>query len=321
MFRIRPFERTEVENKAVAEIQSVAWSNSMNSVAMWNRTDGVRDPRSLMQRFVAVDQGNIVGLAVLMEPELDIAQGRYGFSIAVRPDQQGKGIGSAIYKRMMTSLEGRPLQQLTTGTSEDNDDAVRFLERYGFRQVQRDPIALLDLAAFDAAPFAGIWERMARQGIQVLPLNRAALCFPDWQRRIWELDWELVQDLKSFKNPERKPFEQFQRAVLGRRQFNPASWFVALDGDQWVGICRLMDMKNEPDTLYHGLTGVVRSHRRRGIATALKISAIEYAWQSGARFVETETEEYSPIHALNLKLGYIPQPAWLTFVKEFPVAG
>ncbi len=320
MFRIRPFERTEIENKAVAEIQSVAWSNCLNSVAMWNRTDSLRDPRSLVQRFVAVDQGDIVGLAVLMEPESYIAQGRYGFSIAVRPDQQGKGIGGAIYRRMMTALEGHPVCSLVTGTSENNHNAIRFLNRYGFCQSMRDPIASLDVAAFDAAPFAGIWERMARQGVQVLPLTRAALRFPDWQRRIWDLDWELKQDLNSFVNPVRSSFEQFQRSVLGKRYFNPASWFVALDGDQWVGICRLMDLKDEPDTLYHGLTGVLRSHRRRGIATALKISAIEYAWQCGARFIETETEENNPIHALNLKLGYVPQPAWLRFEKEIPMA-
>ena len=243
MFRIRPFERTEIENKAVAEIQSVAWSNCLNSVAMWNRTDSLRDPRSLVQRFVAVDQGDIVGLAVLMEPEHTIAQGKYGFSIAVRPDQQGKGIGGAIYRRMMSVLEGRPVLSLVTGTSENNHNAIRFLQRYGFRQSMRDPIASLDLADFDATPFAGIWERMARQGIQVLPLTRAALRFPDWQRRIWELDWELKQDLRSIVKMARSPFEQYQRSVLGRSYFNPASWFVALDGEKWVGICRLMDLK------------------------------------------------------------------------------
>ena len=81
MFRIRPFERTEIENKAVAEIQSVAWSNCLNSVALWNRTNSLRDPRSLVQRFVAVDQGDIVGLAVLMEPEHSIAQGKYSFRL------------------------------------------------------------------------------------------------------------------------------------------------------------------------------------------------------------------------------------------------
>ncbi len=47
MFRIRPFERTEIENKAVAEIQSVAWSNCLNSVAMWNRTDSACAIRAL----------------------------------------------------------------------------------------------------------------------------------------------------------------------------------------------------------------------------------------------------------------------------------
>lgn len=320
MFRIRPFERTETENKAIAEIQSAAWSNCLNSVAVWNHTDSPRDPRSLVQRFVAVDQGTIVGLAVLVEPERHVAQGKYNFSIAVRPDHQGRGIGSAIYRRMLQTLAGRPLYKLTSGTSEDKQHAIRFLNRFGFRQVMREPLSCLDVTDFDAARFAGVWEQMARQGIQVLPLTRAAMTFPDWQRRIWNLDWELEQDSLAPVPLVRLPFEKFQRFVLGRADFNPAAWFVALDSDRWVGVCRLMDLPGEPDTLYHGLTGVVRSHRRHGIATALKISAIEYAWQAGAKFIETENGEHNPMYTLNLKLGFQPQPAWLHFEKEVSVA-
>ncbi len=108
----------------------------------------------------------------------------------------------------------------------------------------RDPIASLDVAGFDAAPFAGIWERMARQGIQVLPLTRAALRFPDWQRRIWDLDWELKQDLRSIVQTWRaRLLNNSSAPCWAGSYFNPASWFVALDGDQWVGICRLMDLK------------------------------------------------------------------------------
>ena len=65
---------------------------------------------------------------------------------------------------MMAVLEGHPVLSLVTGTSENNLNAIRFLQRYGFRQSTRDPIASLDVAGFDAAPFAGIWERIAPPG-------------------------------------------------------------------------------------------------------------------------------------------------------------
>ncbi len=51
---------------------------------------------------------------------------------------------------------------------------------------------------------------------------------------------------------------------------------MAVDGDEYVGMSNLWDDRAS-DALYTGLTGVKRSHRRRGIATALKVRAIAYA--------------------------------------------
>jgi GNAT superfamily N-acetyltransferase len=62
-----------------------------------------------------------------------------------------------------------------------------------------------------------------------------------------------------------------------------------------------------------GLTGVVRSHRRRGIATALKLRTIAYAQQRGARTIEAGNEEHSPMYQLNLRLGFCPRPAWVSY--------
>jgi mycothiol synthase len=71
----------------------------------------------------------------------------------------------------------------------------------------------------------------------------------------------------------------------------------------------------DPDTLASGLTGVVRSHRRRGIATALKVRACEYARRVGARAIETGSEEHNPMSILNAGLGFVPMPAWLVYKK------
>ena len=62
----------------------------------------------------------------------------------------------------------------------------------------------------------------------------------------------------------------------------------------------------EPAKLYTGLTGVLRSHRRRGIATALKVTALEMAKARGVRTLETDNEENNPMYLLNVELGFEP---------------
>ena len=62
-------------------------------------------------------------------------------------------------------------------------------------------------------------------------------------------------------------------------------------------------------------TGVVRTHRRRKIATALKVLAQQKAIEYGAKTIITDNEENNPMYQINLKLGFEPKPAWLAFEK------
>ncbi|MEA3408886.1 MAG: hypothetical protein U9Q95_00905, partial [Candidatus Eisenbacteria bacterium] len=66
-----------------------------------------------------------------------------------------------------------------------------------------------------------------------------------------------------------------------------------------------------------GLTGVVRSHRRKGIATALKVHGFSRAKEHGARWIETDNEEKNPMFELNLRLGFKPTPAWTEYRRPF----
>jgi mycothiol synthase len=64
--------------------------------------------------------------------------------------------------------------------------------------------------------------------------------------------------------------------------------------------------------LENGLTAVRRSHRRRGLATALKRAQISWAAANGFReLVPSSVEGNEAMRAVNERLGYKPLPAWI----------
>ena len=71
-----------------------------------------------------------------------------------------------------------------------------------------------------------------------------------------------------------------------------------------------------------GLTAVLPPYRRRGIALALKLRGIRYAQAVGCPAILTGSEEHNrPMLTLNARLGFVPQPAWITFEKHLHPEG
>lgn len=111
---------------------------------------------------------------------------------------------------------------------------------------------------------------------------------------------------------------QVQRTIEELRQWvaNGQLWIVALAGEQWVGLSVLTHDMAKPDEAATVLTGVVNSHRRRGIATALKVAVFKRARQACIRRITTQNEENNPMLQLNLRLGFREGSAWVLYRKE-----
>ena len=60
----------------------------------------------------------------------------------------------------------------------------------------------------------------------------------------------------------------------------------------------------------------LKKFRRKGIATALKIKAIEKLLQKGVTEVRTDNEENNPMYKINVALGFKPVPFSLEYMKE-----
>ena len=74
--------------------------------------------------------------------------------------------------------------------------------------------------------------------------------------------------------------------------------------------------KFEPNKGWTGALGVLRNFRRRGIATALKIKAIEKLLKKGVTELRTDNEKNNPMYKINVALGFKPVPFSLDYSKK-----
>ena len=92
---------------------------------------------------------------------------------------------------------------------------------------------------------------------------------------------------------------------------------VAVIDGKYIGSTYLeVFPKTEPHKAWTGGLGVLKEFRRKGLATALKIKAIETLLKKGVTEVRTDNEENNPMYKINVALGFKPVPFSLEYMKE-----
>jgi GNAT superfamily N-acetyltransferase len=111
--------------------------------------------------------------------------------------------------------------------------------------------------------------------------------------------------------------DTFTRSIFERPAVLLDSFFVARDGDHIVGLSYLL---RRPDGEAEvGDTGVLSSHRRRGIARVLKMLVTRHAAQQGIAVVHTDNRaDNAAMLAINRELGF--QPGEVVIVLEKTLA-
>ncbi|MFH1689881.1 MAG: GNAT family N-acetyltransferase [Candidatus Eisenbacteria bacterium] len=313
---IRPFDGSDADYEATAAIWTANWPDEPSSQEGTRYADATREKKYFFQRWMVELDGEIVATAIASEPEWCYGPGKYDIQVRVLPEFQKRGIGGTLYAYVMdrlNELEHKPAN-LHADAREDQPHSVKFLTDRGFEQKQRQQVSRLDVASFDAAPFAGSIKRFEESGLTMKTLEELEAEDPEGRRKAYEKYVELFQDVPIFEDRIEISYEMFERE-LGAPNRIPGAITLVFDGDEIVGTTSLWKRLADPGNLGTGLTAVARSHRRRGIATALKVGAIEFARSLGTRVIQTDNEENNPMYDLNVRLGFRPVPAWLIFQK------
>lgn len=313
---IRPFDYSDSDYRQAVNVYNTVWTDHHDTVDLWRHFDEKRVPGYVLKRYVAEQGGKVVGVATAGQSPSSFEPGKFWTHFFVDPHSRCRGVGGTLFNHLLSELTLDEPKKLTTWTTEDQVEGIRFLCNRGFQQVMRFPESELNLKTFDPAPFAGKVARVQNSHLQVRTYAELRQGDPEHRTKLYETFWEIVRDV-----PSPDPFTPYSQEVWEERTFtNPYlledGWLVAVDNGQYVGLTQLYVNSGNPKILETGLTGVLRSHRRMGIATALKVLAIQYAIAQGYERIRTDNEENNPMYQINLALGFRPRPAGLDFVRH-----
>lgn len=220
----------------------------------------------------------------------------------VLPEHRRRGVGTALLAALSVHARAYGCGSLIGRLLEDDAEAWAFAEHRGFTVLSRECRVALDLSCLDDEPMG------PPVGVELVSVAER----PDLVRAAYEVHATALRDVPvGAEAPIARPFDEWRASTIDAPDALPALSLVALVGDEVVGWSGL-EATAYPEVAENGLTGVLPPWRGRGIATALKHEQALRAKRAGLRRIETTNDEANtPMRAVNARLGFEPEPAWL----------
>ena len=291
------------------------------SVAELLEQDREREASVHFGRWVVERDGQIVGWCEHDQTAYRFHPRKFWLDGYVDPNHQGQGIGSALYDHLMDALRPFAPIAVRNAVREDLTHTVAFLTHRGWEVARKTWVSELDVAAFDPTPYADSAAQVEAVGIAIRTLPELE-GDPDRDSKLYELVWEIRQDLPDLDAATKEPFEEWLEQRLHHPDHPPDGHFVAVHEGQYVGYLYHRVDRVEPGVLHIAQLGVARAYRGRHIAVALKLRGNAYARAHGFRVLRTGNDANNqPILRINRRMGFVRQPAYLQLLKTFPSEG
>jgi mycothiol synthase len=313
MLEIRPFDRSDADYQAFADIANAMWPDRVQRPESLKNNDDSRDPKCKYGRFVGSLEGRVVGIASFDQRPGMYHPRKFNTYLYLRPECEALEYRQALFGSVMRALEPFDPILVRSAANENEVQAVRFLESQGFNETMRFWESRLDVKAFDFSRFSGVLDEVKRNGFEIETMSELE-SEPGFRDRFFELWSELRLDVPRVDAPTPVSREGFDKRFFGSPHLLPdANLFAVRDG-RLLGYSGLW--RSDGTYLETGLTAVRREARRNHLALALKLRGIEYAQAIGSPEVRTGNESNNRgILSINEALGFVKQPALISYAK------
>jgi mycothiol synthase len=320
-YRARPFE--DADREAIVAERN-AWSHEMeqqdaNEWRMWERLSA--DPTQY--RVVVVDESseriggyaNVGAGGFMRHPD-----GAQSGGVTTARFARGQGIGSALLAEIEDEARRRNAPRLLAGASAAHPFALEWAAKRGFTEIGRRIESYVDLASFDATKWAEKVSAVKATGIVFRTFADVMAGLEDdarerFYREVFEAQRPMWEDIPFATPTEPWPYERFRTMAFESGQMVADASVIAYDGDTIAGFTQTG--KRQDRDGYTWMTGTARAYRGRGIATALKVAALDLAKQKGFRaMLTTNDEPNKAMRGINDRLGYQMLPAHVQLEKK-----
>ena len=316
MITLRLFDNTDADYDTFVTIYNANRPENPRSVEQQKQIDESLSSEHYYRRMMVQLNDEIMGITEFGESRWSAERGHYYWHFKLQPAYIGKGYEAQVYDAIMYHLVERNPRQYFAVMRDDAIEQIKLLEAQGYHVAQSEQSSKLDMEIYDPTLFEEVIQRVHDMDVTVCSVADLQKSDDDWLTKLWDLHWAVLQDVPRSAEINREPLEDFKQRVTQSPMYHADTNFVAVRDDDYIGLTGFSINEDNPTLAETHLTGIIRDYRRKGIATALKVRALNTAKAKGVTHVETMNNEINPMLDLNRRLGFQLGPMWRYYVKH-----
>jgi GNAT superfamily N-acetyltransferase len=302
---IRPFD---VGRDAADVARMFTWNDQFD----WSDQDVAHSAaKTPALRLMVEAGGRVVGYGRTCQYAPN-PRGSFPTEVLVWPEHQRRGIAKMLLAQLEPHARAGGARCMTGLVHERNPGSLEAVGRLGYAPQTKYYQSFIDATTFEPERFDREVSGYIICALSDLPEGE------ETDRAYYEAFDEADHETPFMDYFGWLSFDEYRRKVMDPRWFDRKGAFVAIHEGKIVGMSTVNKGSGEFNgQMYVDFTGVLRGHRGRGLATALKVHALAYAKSLGATMVRTENNTDNPaMRAVNKKLGFDERPGMWLVVKE-----
>ena len=320
MIEIKEFTSTDIEFKEIARVFNLVSHDYVVHYKDDKDEWHIRERSLLNERFLLYKNKTLIGYIIFEQGEKENRRTVF-FTIKIDPNHNERKYIDTLYKQMLKTIKKINCNKILTEVYEhpNYSNLQKYLINKQFVLAQKNREYLCEVQKIYLKPYQSLIKKLELKGIQFYESKHDMKNKSDHYRKLEKLEWTIDQDIPIPKGIKwtRDSFDRF----LEKKQFFEQKCYgaeiIAVKDGKYIGMTSLTVFKrSEPNKAFTETLGVLKKYRRQGIATALKIKAIETLINKGIKEIRTDNEINNPMYKINEKLGFYAVPSSLEYLKN-----
>ena len=321
MINIKKFTASDIEFKECAKIDNLVNHDSIVHPDDDKNRWKIRDKSLVRGRLLLYNDETLIGVIYYSQGR-DKNNRTTFYTLNLDPSYNNNDYRVLLFSKMLEKVKKINCNLVHTSIYDhpNYEEHKKLLVDKGFKLVQTNREYSCDIRNIDIDKYQPLIKKLESKGIDFYDskdeMREYPGKFPSHYEKLEELIWIYAQD---FPIPDgikhtRMPFDQAMKLQIDFEKNSYGTEIVAVKDNKYVGSTDItVYPKADPHKGWTGGLGVLKEFRRKGIATALKIKAIERLLKKDVREVRTDNEESNPMYKINVELGFKPVPFSLDY--------